>query len=105
MESNLRGQKWLINCSYNPSKVLIGEHFKLLSKNLDLQSSRYERFVYVCDFNVGMQNEAMKDFCNLYRLTSLNNKSCKQISLNLNLKLYTIKFTRILQMNFSEKIW
>ena len=25
VESNLKGQKWLINCSYNSSKVLIGE--------------------------------------------------------------------------------
>ena len=68
------GQQWIINCSYNLSKVLIGEHLKLLSKNLDLQSSKHERIVFVGDSNVGMENEAMKDFCNLYRLTSLNNK-------------------------------
>ena len=53
---------------------MIGEHLKLLSKNLDLQSSKYERFAFVCDLNLGRENEAMKDFCNLYGLTSLNNK-------------------------------
>ena len=42
-------------------KVWIGEHLKLLSKNLNLQSSKHERFIFVCDFNVGMENEAMND--------------------------------------------
>ena len=53
---------------------MIGEHLKLLNKNLDLQSSKYERFAFIGDFNVGMETEAMKDFCNVYGLISLNNK-------------------------------
>ena len=36
VELDLRGQKWLINCSYNSSKVLIGEYLKLLSKTLKI---------------------------------------------------------------------
>ena len=59
------GQGWLTNCSYDPPQTLIGEHFKLPRKNLDLQSSKDDRFVFIGDFNVGMKNEAMKDFCNL----------------------------------------
>ena len=70
VELNLRGQKWLLKCSYHPSRVLTGEHVILLSKNLDLQSSKYERFVFVVYFNVGMKNEPMKDFCNLQDLTT-----------------------------------
>ena len=53
---------------------MIGEHLKILSKNLHLPSSKYERFAFVGDFNLGIENEAMKDFCNLYRITSLNNR-------------------------------
>ena len=68
------GQKWPISCSYNLPKVLIREHLKLLSKNLDLQSSIYERFAFAGDFIVGMENKAMKNFSNSCRLTSLNNK-------------------------------
>ena len=49
-------------------------HLQLLNKILNLQSSKYERFVFVSDFNVGMENEAIKDFYNLYGLTSLNNE-------------------------------
>ena len=37
VELNSREQKYLINCLYNTSKTLIGEHLKLLSKNLDSQ--------------------------------------------------------------------
>ena len=47
-------------------------HLQLLNKILNLQSSKYERFVSVSDFNVGMENEAIKDFYN--GLTSLNNE-------------------------------
>ena len=74
-----------MHCSYSPSKSLVGEHLKFLSKNLALQSSKYGRFVFIGDFNfIGdlMENEAMKD---LYGLTSLNGKptllqeSCKSI--------------------------
>ena len=70
MELNLKGQRWLINCSYNSSKALIGKYLKLLGKNLDLQSSKYERFGFIVDFNVGMKNEAMNDFCNSQGLTN-----------------------------------
>ena len=74
LELNLRGQKWLKNCLYNPSKAFRGEHLKLLNKNLDLQSSKYECFVFVGDSNVGIINKTTKDFYNLFGVTSLNNK-------------------------------
>ena len=35
---NLRNDKWLINCSYNPHKNLIDNHLDGLSKYLDLYS-------------------------------------------------------------------
>ena len=62
LELNLRGQKWLKNCLYNPSKALRGEHLKLLNKNLDLQSSKYECFVFVGDSNVGIINKKLRTF-------------------------------------------
>ena len=53
---------------------MIEEHLKLLSKNLELQFSKYKRSAFIGDFNLGMENEAMKDFCKIYKLTSFNNK-------------------------------
>ena len=90
VELTWKGQRWLINCSHNSSKVLIGQHYKLLSKNLDLQSSKYERFVFVDDFNVRMEKEAIKDFCNLYRLISLktNQLVTKTLQIHFALTLY-----------------
>ena len=65
---NLRKQKWLISCSYNANKSMIGQHVAALSKSLNLHSSTYE------DFNAGMEHVALKNFCNLYSLTSLIKK-------------------------------
>ena len=36
VELNLRNSKWLINCSYNPHKNSIGNHFDRIRESLDL---------------------------------------------------------------------
>ena len=51
VELNLRNDKWLINCSYNPHKNLIDNHLDALSKYLDLYSSEYEKVLPLGDFN------------------------------------------------------
>ena len=33
---NLRNDKWLMNCSYNPRKNMIGNHLRALSEKLDI---------------------------------------------------------------------
>ena len=43
VELNLRNEKWLINCSYNPNKSMIGNHLDALSTYLDLHSTTYEK--------------------------------------------------------------
>ena len=74
MEVKLRKQKWLISCSYNPNKSMICQHMEALAKNMDLYSSTCENFIFLSDFNAGMKHSALKDFCNLYSLTSLINR-------------------------------
>ena len=51
VELNLRNNKWLINCSYNPHKSLIGNHLDEVSKTLDLYSSAYDKIILLGDFN------------------------------------------------------
>ena len=51
VELNLRHNKWLINCSYNPHKSLIGNHLDEVSKTLDLYSSAYDKIILLGDFN------------------------------------------------------
>ena len=51
VELNLRNNKWLINCSYNPHKSLIGNYLDAVSKTLDLHSSIYDKIILLRDFN------------------------------------------------------
>ena len=46
VETNARKMKWLIGCSYNFHKTLIPSHFKKISKNLDINSSCYDKFIH-----------------------------------------------------------
>ena len=74
VEVRLRKQKSLISCSYDPNKSMASPHMDVLGKNMDLYSSTYEESMFLGDFNAGMEHSALKDFCNLYSLTSLINK-------------------------------
>ena len=67
-------QKWLISCSYNPNKSMLTQHMETLAKNTDLYSSTYENFIFLGNFNAGMEHSALKDYKNLYFLTSLISK-------------------------------
>ena len=71
IELNLRNDKWLLNCSYNPHKNNIGNHLKALSDFLDSHSSTYEKVLILGDFNVEADDQNMKTFCDSYSLTSL----------------------------------
>ena len=71
VELNLRNEKWLINCSYNPNKTMICNHLDELSTYLDLHSTAYEKILILGDFNVGIVEQHMKAFCDNYKLTSL----------------------------------
>ena len=71
VELNLRNSKWLINCSYNPHKNNIGTHLDKIGLSLDVFSSKYERFLLLGDFNVGVEETHMKSFCENYALTNL----------------------------------
>ena len=68
IELNLRNDKQLLICSYNPHKNNIG---KSLSDFLDLHSSTYKKVLILGDFNVEVDEQNMKTFCDSYSLTSL----------------------------------
>ena len=71
VEINLHNQKWLISCSYNPHKNNISAHLDSLSKSLDLFSTNFERIILLGDFNVGVEENHMKSFCEIYGLQNL----------------------------------
>ena len=76
VEINLRQEKWLISCSYNPKKCNISKHAEALSKSIDLFFSNYDYFLLKGDLNIGLDDTVMKDFCNLYSLENPVNPSC-----------------------------
>ena len=78
-EINLRKQKWLITCSYNLNKSMIVQHEEALSKIMGLHLSTYENFIFLGNFNAGMEHVVLKDFFNFYSLTNLSNKHTCQI--------------------------
>ena len=53
---------------------MIRQHMEALGKNMDLYISTYENFNFLGDFNAGVEHSALKNFFNLYSLTSLINK-------------------------------
>ena len=71
IELNLRNDKWLLNCSYNPHKNNVGNHLKVLSDFLDSHSSTYEKVLIFGDFNIEVDDQNMKTFCDSCSLTSL----------------------------------
>ena len=71
-EMNLQKKKSLLCCSCNPKKNAIKSHLEpLLHKRLALYSSKYENFIVLGDFNVGMDNSDMTVFCYTYDLKCL----------------------------------
>ena len=55
VEVNLCNDKWSINCSYNPHKNMMGNHFRALSEKLDIYSTSYDNFIILGDFNIEME--------------------------------------------------
>ena len=75
VEINLRNkEKCLISCSYNPKKTSLSNHIAAISKSLDLFTTKYERLLFLGDFNAGMEDSSIKVLCSNYNLTSMINK-------------------------------
>ena len=75
VELDLSSNKWLINCSYNPHKSLIGYDLDAVSKTLDLHSSTYDKIMLLGDFNTEIDEQHMQSFLNNYSLKSLIRQS------------------------------
>ena len=75
VELDLSSNKWLINCSYNPHKSLIGNDLDAVSKTLDLHSSTYDKIMLLGDFNTEIDEQHMQSFLNNYSLKSLIRQS------------------------------
>ena len=71
VELNLSNEKYLVNCSYNPLRTAISNHTATLKSILDLHPSNYKNILILGNFNVGVNEEQMKTFCETYNLNNL----------------------------------
>ena len=71
VEINLHKKKWSLSSSYNPNKNTIKSHIVMLHKGLAIYSYKYENFIVLGDFNVGMDSYDMAVFCDRYDLKRL----------------------------------
>ena len=62
---------WLLKCSRNPYENNILNHLMNLSKISDRNSSHYDKYLCIGDFNLEISDTALKNFCNLYKLRDL----------------------------------
>ena len=76
VELNLRNEKWLIYCSYNPNKTMICNHLDALSTYLDLYSATYEKILILGDLNVGIEEQHVKAFCDNFLTSLIKQPTC-----------------------------
>ena len=74
LEIILYKNKWLINCSNNPNMSNIKNHLEIISKTLNTFSTKCKNIILLSDFNVCVNDETMRNFCNSYSLNSLIKK-------------------------------
>ena len=62
VEKNLRDKKkWLLNCSYSPTKTQISNHLAELSKSTDFYLIKYDQFLFLGDINARVEDSSVKD--------------------------------------------
>ena len=72
IEINIKGNKWLICCSYNPNRIFVSRHLDHIAKGIDTYSKKYEKILLMGDFNIELKEANMTTFCNQYKLKTLN---------------------------------
>ena len=56
VEIMLKKTKWLINYSYNPTKINVSSHLESLSQNFHLYTSKFENILVIVDINISMED-------------------------------------------------
>ena len=70
IDLKLREKKWMLRCSYNPHGRFISNHLIDIEKNLDLLSTNYDKILRLGDFEAEVENNFLKEFCDLYGMKS-----------------------------------
>ena len=71
IELNLSKKKWLLCCTYNPSRSFISDHLSTIGNNINVLLANYENFLLMGDLNVEGHNDFLKEFCDLCNLKNI----------------------------------
>ena len=71
IELNLRKEKWIIFCIYNPHNRFIKDHLKDLGKATEFYSKTYENNIIMGDFNAEILELNLASFCTFHNFKSL----------------------------------
>ena len=71
VEISLRKRQWFLNCSYNPHRNSISRHLECLNRVIDKHIKTCHNFILIGEFNVGIDENSMKNFCDINCLKSL----------------------------------
>ena len=69
IELNVRSKKWLLFCGYNPRKELKTIFLDNVKIHIDTFMGNYDNLILIEDFISEMEEEKVKDFCDIYKLT------------------------------------
>ena len=67
----MRKRKWFLNCLYNPHRNSISTHLECLNRDIDEHSKTYDNFIFIGDFNIAIDENSLKNFCDINCLKSL----------------------------------
>ena len=66
IEINIKSNKWLIGCSYNPNTIFVSGHSDHIAKRIDAYSKKYGIILLMDDFNIELKEANMTTFYNQY---------------------------------------
>ena len=65
IELNLKEKKWLLCCTYNPTRSFISGRLSTIGNNTELLLANYENFFLMGDLNFEGHYGFLKEFCDL----------------------------------------
>ena len=55
IEINLKGNKWLICCTYNPNRTFASNHLDHIANEINICTKNYDKILLIGDFMLGLQ--------------------------------------------------
>ena len=71
IELSIDRNKWLMMGGYNPHKHCISYFLNNISTIIDLDIGKFEKFIFIADFNANSSNSSLIKFCDMYNLKNL----------------------------------